>query len=108
MSPITFDKLPEQVASLRQDVLELKGLIQNRSTPTKEEPEAPISVTELEKLTGYTKPTIYAKCRNNEMPHCKMGNRLYFFRSEIITWIKSGRQMTNDQLDQAASQYFQK
>lgn len=59
----------------------------------------PLSIDEVAKLTGYTKPTIYGYCQNNAIPYHKKNGRLFFFKSEIIDWIKTGKQKTIKELE---------
>jgi predicted DNA-binding transcriptional regulator AlpA len=56
--------------------------------------ENPLNIDELEKLTGYSKPTLYGYCQKNTIPYHKKNGRLFFFKSEIILWIKEGKQST--------------
>jgi len=39
-------------------------------------------------------PSIYRKSKNLEIPHFKKGNRLYFYDSELETWLKAGQKLT--------------
>jgi excisionase family DNA binding protein len=72
------------------------------------QPEAdnPLNIDEIAKLTGYTKPTIYAYCQNNAIPYHKKNGRLFFFKSEIIDWIKTGKQKTLKELEADADVYL--
>ena len=56
-------------------------------------------------LIGKTVPTIYGYCRRNVIPHAKQGNRLIFFESEIIAWLKSGKIKTNEEMEAEATNY---
>ena len=62
------------------------------------EPDIPLGIKDVSTLTGLTIPTIYGYCQRKEIPYQKKGNRLYFFNSEIIDWIKSGKQKTIKEL----------
>lgn len=41
-------------------------------------------------LTGLARQSIYQKCHNKTIPHYKRGGKLYFSKSELRDWIKSG------------------
>ena len=69
---------------------------------TEQQPDKPLNIGEVVKLTGYTKPTIYLYCQKNIIPHHKKNGRLFFFKSEIIDWIKTGKQKTLKELDAEA------
>ena len=71
-----------------------------------QEPDNPLTIDEVVKLTGYTKPTIYSYCQNNVLPHYKKSGRLFFFKSEIIDWIKKGKVKTLKELEADADSYL--
>lgn len=82
-----------------------KIYIKNQTT-FQPETETPIGLEEVELITGYAKPTLYGKVQRNELPHHKKGNRLYFFKTEIIEWIKTGKQKTNKELEVETDEYL--
>ena len=42
-----------------------------------------------------TVPSIYSKVSRNELPYMKRGKRLYFSRTELMDYLKAGRNKTN-------------
>ena len=50
--------------------------------------------------------TIYGWTSQRLIPHYKKGNRLYFFKSEIDEWLKSGRIKTNAEIEAEAEKYI--
>ncbi len=64
----------------------------------KSEVELPIGTEECCELIGCSKPTLYKNTSLNLIPHHKRGQKLIFFRSEIIKWIKQGRQSTIEEI----------
>lgn len=98
MEALSFEKLPEQVAFLRNEFKELKQLILqgNHSQP---KADNPLSIDEVSEFIGKSKPTIYGYVSRNEIPHSKSGGRLYFFKSELIEWIKQSRVKTIQELE---------
>jgi len=70
------------------------------------EPDNPLSIKDVAKLTGYTVPTLYGYCQRNEIPFSKKSSRLFFFKSEIIDWIKTGKQKTLKELQADADAYL--
>lgn len=106
METLSFDKLPEAVASLSEAVKEMKALLLQKAEP-QPEPDNPISIKEVAEITGLTVPTLYGYCQRNEIPYHKKGNRLFFFKSEIIDeWIKTGKQKTVKKLQTDADNYL--
>ncbi|MVM29300.1 helix-turn-helix domain-containing protein [Spirosoma sp. HMF4905] len=96
-----FQELADRLANIESL---LTGLAQSPAlTPTKIESD-PLNVSQVAQLLGLTNQTIYDKVHDNTLPHVKQGNRIYFFRDELIQWLKSGRQQTSDELQAKASQ----
>lgn len=81
-----------------------EALLQQKAEP-QPEIETPIQLDAVVPLTGLTKPTLYGYVQRNEIPYHKKGNRLYFFKSEIIDWIKTGKQKTLKELEADAEAY---
>lgn len=105
MNVLKFEDLPFAVTELQKGQNELKALLLQKAEPQKEI-ETPINLDEVTKITGLTKPTLYGYVQRNEIPYNKKGNRLYFFKSEIIDWIKTGRQKTLKELQGEANNYL--
>jgi len=40
--------------------------------------------------------------------HFKKGNRLYFYESELETWLKAGQKLTREQLDNLSDIYLKR
>lgn len=82
-----------------------RALIKSGSTQTDgEEIENPLNMGGVEELTGYSRQTLYGYCQKSSIPHHKKNGRLFFFKSEIIDWIKEGKQMTVNEIDEAADE----
>lgn len=47
-------------------------------------------------------PTIYALVSRKQIPVYKRGNRLYFSKQELITWVKEGRKKTSAETEMDA------
>lgn len=107
METLKFENLPIAVAEILKGQRELKALLlQNAESESKLRIEAPIQLDKVVPITGLTKPTLYGYVQRNEIPYHKKGNRLYFFKSEIIDWIKTGRQKTLKELEADADEYL--
>ncbi len=95
---IPFEKTQQDVAEVKQDLKELKALL-NEKAKKQPQTDYPKSIDEISELTGYTKPTLYGYCQKNTIPHHKKNGRLFFFTSEIIDWIKQGKKKTNNEVE---------
>ena len=84
--------------------------LENTLKPSEPQPEIelPILIDEVVPITGFTKPTIYRNCQQNTIPYSKKNGRLFFFKSEIIAWIKEGKQKTIKELQVEANAYLYK
>lgn len=65
-----------------------------------------LDVNKVCQFLGVSKSTIYKKTSEREIPHSKVGKRLYFKRSELIEWISEGRQKTMWDIEQEAYDYL--
>ena len=105
MEALKFENLPNAVAELQKGQSEILALLSNKAEP-KPEIETPIQLDKVVPITSLTKPTLYGYVQRNEIPYHKKGNRLYFFKSEIIDWIKTGKQKTLKELEADADTYL--
>ncbi|SFZ90354.1 DNA binding domain-containing protein, excisionase family [Flaviramulus basaltis] len=101
METLRFEQLPNVVATLANEVRELKALLLNKAG-AKPEIETPLNIREVSTLTELSVPTLYGYVQRNEIPFYKKGNRLKFFKTEIIDWIKTGKQKTLKELEAEA------
>lgn len=53
-----------------------------------------LNISEASLYINLAVSTIYSKVSRNEIPVCKKGKRLYFCRSDLNDWIRSGRKKT--------------
>ena len=107
MKQLKLEDLPNLVAELKKEINELKTLLLQK-TESQEKTDTPLKMGEVEKLTGLTSQTIYGYCQRKEIPYYKKGNRLFFFESELIDWVKLGKQKTLKELESDAEGYLSK
>jgi len=106
MEALKFEQLPNVVAILSKEIRELKALLLNKAE-TQPQTNNPLTIKEVAVLTSLSVPTLYGYVQRNEIPYHKKGNRLYFFKSEIIDdWIKTGRQKTLNELEAETDEYL--
>lgn len=94
----TLENLPSAVAELQKGQSEILALLLQKAEP-QSEIETPINIKDVSELTELSVPTLYGYVQRNELPFYKKGNRLKFFKSEIVNWIKTGRQKTIKELE---------
>lgn len=67
-----------------------------------------INIDETAKLIDLSKSSVYGLVHQNKIPFHKKGKRLYFLKSEILDWIKSGKHQTKSELEDKADAYLLK
>jgi predicted DNA-binding transcriptional regulator AlpA len=92
-----FESLDLRLSNIETLLLDLKH---NPQSKFQTETSNPLNIKEVSKLTSLSVPTLYGYCQRNEIPYQKKGNRLYFFKSDIIDWIKTGKQKTIKELEE--------
>jgi len=50
--------------------------------------------------------TLYEKTSTKQIPHFKKGNKLYFNRTELETWIQQGKVKTANEIESQAITYL--
>ena len=81
---VTFDKLPEAVGYLTEQVIELKRIVL-------------VEIEDACRIIRKAKPTIYTLVRKGLLPAYKKGKKLYFYENELLAWIENGRRKTSEQ-----------
>lgn len=65
-----------------------------------------MSVEEVAKYIGLSKPTIYTMKSNKDIPFIKTGKKLLFRRKDIDEWLNKHRYRTKDEIYEEASREF--
>ncbi|HET6556032.1 MAG TPA: helix-turn-helix domain-containing protein [Prolixibacteraceae bacterium] len=75
---------------------EFLAMIKQEQKLPAQEPNDPeiFGIEILQKLTGYSKASIYSKTSKNEIPHFKRDGRLFFRKDEIMQWLTANRVIT--------------
>lgn len=93
---ITFDKLPQAITYLTEQVAELKQLVSELQPPQSEK-HLLVGIDDTCRIIQKAKPTIYALVRKGILPSYKKGKKLYFYEDELLAWIENGRKNTSEQ-----------
>ena len=93
---ITFDKLPQAITYLTEQVAELKQLVSELQAPQSEK-HLLVGIDDTCRIIQKAKPTIYALVRKGILPSYKKGKKLYFYEDELLAWIENGRKNTAEQ-----------
>ena len=92
---ISFNDVPKAVAHLISKVEKIETLLSTKQPQSQNSDEW----FNLDALCNYhpdkpAKPTVYAWIGQRLVPYHKKGKKLMFLKSEIDTWLKSGRRKT--------------
>jgi excisionase family DNA binding protein len=88
-----FAEIAKKLSDLERIALELYNMFHAHKGVTAD-PERPLSVKDASEFLGIPKNTLYGLTSRREIPFCKKGKQLFFFREELVDWLKGGRQKT--------------
>jgi excisionase family DNA binding protein len=100
---LTFDQLPQAVTKMQEKLDNIEQLLISRQEQSPEQEEL-MPISKAAEFLDLAVPTVYSKVCRKEIPVNKRGKRLYFYRSELTEWIKSGRKKTADEIREEAVQ----
>jgi excisionase family DNA binding protein len=107
MEQVTFETLPQAVTTLIKEFSEFKSLlIEKQEQKTTQQPEQLLNVESAAKFLNLAVATIYSKCSKGELPFMKRSKRLYFSSSELMEYLKEGRNKSNAEIEQEADAYL--
>ena len=104
---VTFESLPSAVATLTNQVQELRKLVLNQQGNLQPKGHNDfLTIKEAGDLLNLAKATIYSKVSKGELPAMKRGKKLYFSKAELISFIKAGRKPTNEEREAEAAKFL--
>lgn len=71
------------------------------------EPDALIDVEQAARLLKLSRATIYEKTSQRQLPFYKKGKKIVFKKSELMSWIESGKVLVEEDIKMAATRYLQ-
>jgi len=81
-----MNKIHDKLEHLEKLIIRISNVEENK--------EEVLNIQEASKLLDLSVSTIYSKVWKREIPVNKQGKRIYFYRHELMKWIKSGRVKT--------------
>ena len=93
---ITFDKLPQAVGYLTEQVERIHKIVAALQPQTATDKHRIVEIDEACKITRKAKPTIYTLARKGLIPAYKRGKKLYFYEDVLLQWIESSRKTLLD------------
>lgn len=91
---LSFDQLPKAVGELLGKVNYLISRLENLkdadNASDREQENQMMTMDEACKFIGKKRSTMYSLTSERRIPFRKRGNKLYFFKKELVEWIQSG------------------
>ena len=91
---LSFDQLPKAVGELLGKVDYLISRLENLkdadNASDREQENQMMTMDEACKFIGKKRSTMYSLTSERRIPFRKRGNKLYFFKKELVEWIQSG------------------
>lgn len=100
----TFDSLPNMVYELKEKMDYFTSIVESLK-PAKESNKL-LTIDEAAKLLDLKVSTMYSKANKNELPFMKKGKKLYFFKSELLSYVKSGKIPSIEEIHDRAKNYL--
>ena len=91
---LSFDQLPKAVGELLTKVDYVISRLDEKkdadgASPTQDDDQM-MTMEEACQFIGKKRSTMYSLTSERRIPYRKRGNKLYFFKKELLEWIQSG------------------
>ena len=101
---VNFDSLPQVVQELNSKIDNITMLLLSAKPEDKQNDLQVIS--EAAKFLNLSIATLYSKVSKKEIPYMKQGNRLYFSKAELVDYIKSGKVLSDREIEEQADNFL--
>lgn len=91
MEKPTLEQTPKMIQSLLKRFELFERKLDRFLIESNDQNENPLSIDDASEILDLSKPSLYIKARKGELPSHKKGGKLYFFKSELLAWVKSGK-----------------
>lgn len=104
MKQMTFDQLPEAVATLLSKFEGFENLLLKLIPPQEAAAEQVLTVHGAADFLSLAVPTIYNLVQRREIPFSRRAGskRIYFSKAELTEWVKAGRKKTQAEIQAEA------
>jgi excisionase family DNA binding protein len=104
MSNLNFESLPQVVHELSVKIDNFALLL--KSTTQRKDQNDLLNTKEAAKFLNLSVPTLYSKASKKEIPYMKQGKRLYFSKTELVNYIKSGKVLSDREIEEQADNFL--
>lgn len=106
-SPITFENLPQAVQKLHERFDRMEQLLKERGKPPDQPPDKILmTVKELAVFLSISVQSVYTLMHNRSIAYHKKEKLCYFFMSDVLEWLRSGRQKPSEEIEAMANNYL--
>ncbi|MDH0660089.1 helix-turn-helix domain-containing protein [Empedobacter sp. GD03865] len=109
LQTITFNELPNAMSLLLEKMNGLEKQLKESARfnqPTISDEEIILDANEVAQLLKVTIGTIRTKTSNGEIPSMKRLGKNYYLKSEIIEYLKQGKKLSFQEIEEQANQYL--
>ena len=92
-----FDEIIKKLTSVENHILMIESELNLVKQKGSDDHEL-LTVKQTAELLHLAIPTIYNLVQRGLLPHMKKQKRLYFFKDQLIEWVKEGRKKTIDEI----------
>jgi excisionase family DNA binding protein len=100
-----FETIDARLSNIENLLLDLKHIPQ---TAIHQNPDELFTVEEAAKFLSLSVPTIYGLTSKKELPFMKRSKRIYFLKADLVSYLKAGRNKSNEELESIANDYLAK
>ncbi len=103
--------IDDLISDIANEVIRKQELWKISNPPQAEiDPNEKLDAEEAARFMGITLPTLYSKNSLGELPSCKAPGtkKLFFFKKDLLEYMKEGRKLTNHEVQKEALLSVQK
>jgi len=104
MNTLSFESLPQVVNELNIKIDSIMMLLQSEKPVVKQSDL--LVIKDAAKFLNLSVPTLYGKVSRRELPYMKQGKRLYFSREELTNYVKSGKVLSDSEIEENADNFL--
>jgi|SRR5579863_433231 len=97
-----LDRKLDKIGEMLEILISNRQEIRIMSTENKEI----MNIDEVAAFLFISKSTLYKFVMNRKIPHFKVGGKLYFKRSDLMSWVQEGKVKTMAEIQNEASTYI--
>lgn len=99
-----FELLESRLCNIESLILDLKH--NSKEEIQENDEDTFLTVKQASDFLKISVATTYSKVSRRELPVMKRGKRLYFSKTELIGYLKQGKKLTHDEVENRASDYL--